>query len=153
MGDIQKDAITEILRVQTNIDVKPGSVTRDVHIDPPAYEENKIWLIVDFVHRAQSFLTLIQIDDPEQTGVSVAVSASKYKQALGRALDLKDSEVQLIIDDSFDKLSGNSLTTRRGATKSVGQAVLQRTAAPTTNIVVPAGTTFTTTSSANTQSG
>lgn len=152
LGDIQKDAITEILRVQTNIDVKPGSVTRDVHIDPPAYEENKLWLILDFVHRAQSFLTLIQIDDPEQTGTSVVVASSKYKQALGRALNLKDSEVQQLIDDAFDKLAGNSLTTRRGPTNSTGQAILQRTSAPTTDIPIPAGSTFTTTSSSNTPS-
>jgi hypothetical protein len=151
LADIQKDAITQVLRVQSNIDVKPGTVTRDVHIDPPSFEANRLWYIADFIHRAQSFLTLIQIDDPEKTGTSVAVSASKYKQALGKALDLTDEEVQQVIDDAFDKLAGNSLTVRRGATKSTGQAVLQRTSAPSADIVVPAGRTFTTTSSNNTR--
>ena len=143
LKDIQKDAITQVLRVQPNIDVKPGTVTRDVHVDTPSYEANRLWFIADFIHRAQSFLTLIQIDDPDRTGESVAVSKSKYKQALGRSMGLTDDEVQQVIDDAFDKLAANSLTTRRGKTKSTGQSVLQRTTAPSKDLTIEAGTTFT----------
>ena len=152
LADIQKDAISQTLRVQSNIDVKPGTVTRDIHIDVPSFEANKLWFVTDFVHRSHSFLTLIQIDDPEKTGTSVAVSESKYKQSLGRAMGLTDAEVQAVVDDSFDKLAGNSLTTRRGATKSTGQAILQRSSAPATDIPIPAGSTFSTTASSSTGS-
>ena len=141
LSDVQTDLITEILRVQSTIDVKPGSVTRDVHIDPPAFEANKLWLIADFISRAQSFLTLIQLDDPTKSGTSLPVQESQYKIALGRAMNLSDAEVQTLIDESFEKLAGNSLTIRRGATFSQGQVIFQRSTAPTQDLTVLAGTT------------
>lgn len=141
LNNIQQDLISEILRVQSNIDIRPGSVTRDIHIDPPAWEANRIWLILDFVSRCQSFLTLIQIDDPYKTGTSIAYAESKYKQALAKALSLTESEVQILIDEAFEKKAADSLTIRQGNTKSVGQAIFQRSTAPTQDLSVIAGTT------------
>jgi len=142
LNTIQQDLITEILRVQSNIDIRPGSVTRDIHVDPPAWEANRLWFIIDFVSRSQSFLTLFQIDDPNGSGSSVLYSDSKYKQALAKAMSLTEQETQTLIDESFEKLAMNSLTSRLGSEKSIGQAILQRTTAPTQDIVALVGTVF-----------
>jgi uncharacterized phage protein gp47/JayE len=142
LSTIQTDLIKEIRRVDTKIDARPGETTRDVHVDPPSWEANRTWLILDFVHRAQSFLTLLQIDDPESTGTSVTVSNSRYKTALKRALSLTDQDVQTLIDEAFEKLAMNSLTERMGATSAIGQVVVGRSKVPNKDLQVPAGTNF-----------
>lgn len=142
LQDIQVDLINEILRVQSTIDVRPGTVTRDIHIDPPASEINRLWLIVDFVHRCQSFLTLLQIDDPDKTGESVEVSKSKYKVAIGRALSLNNGEVQTLIDEAFTKKATDLNTLRMEATKAKGYVTLGRRSAPKQNLTVSKGSLF-----------
>ena len=137
---IVTDYVTSIQRINQAISLIPGSTTRDVSIDPFASEAERIWFVLDFVHRSESFLTLIQIDDANGDGVSDLVSQSAYKTALRAALGYtSDQAVQTLIDQQFDKLAKNVNETRLPGRPAVGQAVIITTTRPVTDVVVPAG--------------
>jgi len=142
---ITLDYIRAIQRVNTDIALIPGSTTRDVSIDPFASEAERIWFLIDFVHRSQSFLTLLQIDDPGNTGTSVAVTSSAYKTALQAALGYNSTTaVQNLIDTQFDKLAANADKFRLPGQPSVGQAVIFVVSAPSQDITVASGTVVST---------
>lgn len=135
------DFVDAIQRVNEEITLIPGSTTRDVNIDPFSSEAERIWFIVDFVHRSQSFLTLLQIDDANGDNVSDPVASSAYKQALKSALGFQtDSAVQSLIDTQFDKLAGNFQKTRLPGRPSVGQVVFFTTSRPSQDITIASGT-------------
>ena len=137
---IVADYVLAVQRVNSQISLIPGSVSRDVDIDPFASEAERIWFLLDFVHRSQSFLTLLPIDNVSGNGVSDSVAGSAYKQALKAALGLtSDTTVQALIDQQFDKLAGNVQKTRLPGRPSVGQVVLFTPTKPTQDITVPAG--------------
>ncbi len=129
-----------IQRVNAEISLIPGSTSRDVNIDPFASEAERIWFLVDFVHRSQSFLTLLQIDDANNDGVSDPVASSAVKQALKAALGFQtDSAVQSLIDTQFDKLAGNVKKPRLPGRPAVGQVVYFTTSRPTKDIPIASG--------------
>jgi len=133
--------VAAIQRVEQEITLIPGSTTRDVSIDPFASEAERLWFMIDFVHRSQSFLTLLQIDDANQDGISDAVATSAYKQAIKSALGLAtDTAVQTLIDSQFDKLAGNFTRTRLNGRPAVGQVVFYTTTRPTADVTIPSGT-------------
>jgi len=139
------DFVAAIQRADADISLIPGSTTRDVEIDPFASEAERIWFLVDFVHRSSSFLTLLQIDDANGDGISDAVASSAYKQALKAALGLQtDAAVQQLIDIQFDKLAGNFQRTRLPGRPSVGQVVFYTTTRPTQDITIASGTAVST---------
>lgn len=139
------DYVAAIQRVQNEISLVPGSTTRDVSIDPFASEAERLWFLIDFVHRSQSFLTLLPIDDANSDGVSDPVVSSAFKQALKAAVGFTtDAAVQTLIDQQFDKLAGNFQKTRLPGRPAVGQAVFYTTSAPSTNLTVASGTTVST---------
>jgi len=134
------DYMNAVLRVNAEISLIPGSVTRDVDIDPFASEAERIWFLVDFVSRSQSFLTLLALDNVSGSGESDPVISSAYKQALKAALGLvNDQAVQNLIDQQFDKLAGNVNKARLPGRQSVGTLTLYTATRPTKNIQVPAG--------------
>lgn len=140
-GQVVVDFVDAIQRVNSEITLIPGSTTRDISIDPFSSEAERIWFIVDFVHRSQSFLTLLQIDDANGDGVSDPVAGTAYKQALKAALGFQsDTAVQNLIDAQFDKLAGNSQRTRLPGRPAVGQAVFFTTTKPTKDITIASGT-------------
>lgn len=137
---IVQDFVGAIQRVDQAISLIPGSTTRDVNIDPFSSEAERIWFIADFVHRSQSFVTLLQIDDANQDGVSDPVVGTAYKQALKSALGLQtDTAVQNLIDTQFDKLASNVKKTRLPGRPSVGQVVFFTTVRPTQNVTFASG--------------
>lgn len=137
---IVTDYVTAIVRVNTAISLNPGSTTRDVSIDPFSSEAERLWFLLDFVHRSQSFLTLIQIDDANGDGISDPVAQSAYKTALRAALGFtSDQATQNLINQQFEKLAGNVNKTRLPGRAAVGQAVLFTVTRPTADIPVPAG--------------
>jgi hypothetical protein len=147
-SQISLDFITAIQRVDSEISLLPGSSTRDISIDPFASEAERVWFLVDFVHRSQSFLTLLQIDDANQDQVSDPVATSSYKQALKAALGFtSDIAVQQLIDTQFEKLAKNLGKTRLPGRPAIGQAVLWTKTRPTRDIPIPSGTTVSTDSS------
>lgn len=135
------DFLSAIQRVNQEISLIPGSTTRDVSIDPFASEAERIWFIVDFVHRSNSFLTLLQIDDANGDGVTDPAVSSPYKQALKAALGLSsDTAVQQLIDSQFDKLAGNFGKPRLPGRPSTGQVVFYTSTRPTQDITIASGT-------------
>ncbi len=96
--------------------------------------------MLDFVHRSGSFLTLLQIDDANGDGESDPVVSSSYKQALKASAGFQtDGAVQSLIDSQFDKLAGNSRTTRLPGRPAVGQVVYYTTTRPSVDIPIPSG--------------
>lgn len=141
-NDVQQSLIEQLLTSNPNIDVKPGTITRDLHINPPSDEFERVYVIVDFLHRSQSFLTLLAFDDADQDGESDPVLDSDLKIRLKEALLIPDEraeEVQQLIDDSFDKLAGNVNVTRKPAQSSIGQALFFTRSNPTRNYVINSG--------------
>lgn len=135
------DYTSAIMRVNTEISLIPGSTTRDVSIDPFASEAERLWFLLDFVHRSQSFLTLLQIDDVNSDGISDDVATSNYKQALKAALGLTtNTAVQSLIDQQFDKLAANVQKPRLSGRPAVGQVVGYTATRPSQDIVIPANT-------------
>mgnify|MGYP000075339033 CR=1 FL=1 len=68
---ITRNVIETIFRSNPQVKVEAGSYLRDVFIDPFASEAERLRFIVDFLHRAQSFISLLQIDDPNNTNTSI----------------------------------------------------------------------------------
>lgn len=137
---IVTDYVAAVQRVDSELSLIPGSTTRDVSIDPFASEAERLWFIVDFVHRSQSFLTLLQIDDANNDGETDLVSASAYKQALKAAVGFSTNDaVQTLIDTQFDKLAGNLQKTRLSGRPAVGQAVFYTTSRPSADVTIPSG--------------
>ncbi len=140
LRDIQVSAITLVNNADNNVSLAPGSDTRDIFIDPAGQEEQNLWLFLDFSHRAQSFLTLIQLDSPAGDGISSDPSTDPYKLALGQALNLTPTQVQQLINDAFTKLAGNFNKQRLPAANATGQATFYVITKPVQDIVIPAGT-------------
>lgn len=138
---IVRDTVLSIFRAQPQIDVKPGSVLRDTFIDPFSTEAERQRFIIDFLHRAGSFATLLPIDDPTLSGVSVPVAQSDYKIALKQAFFLESNDsVQQLIDNTFDKLASNYSKTRRAGRRARGSVTIYTRSRPTTSIRFGIGT-------------
>lgn len=135
------DFISAVQKVDSEISLIVGSTTRDVEIDPFASEAERIWFILDFVHRSSSFMTLLQIDDANGDGISDNVVSSFYKQALKSALGIQtNTAVQQLVDTQFDKLAANMQKSRLPGRSAEGQAVLYTTLRPVRDIQIPSGT-------------
>jgi len=149
-------AVQSIYRSHPQIRVDPGSALRDTFLDPFTTEADRIRFVMDFLHNAQSFTTLLAIDDPTLSGTSIPVAQSSYKVALREAFFLtSDAAVQTIIDNCFDKLASNYGQHRDGGNRSRGEVTFYVTAKPGSSISRQIGTvvgsgsaTFRTTSSA-----
>lgn len=138
---VTEDLITSIYRTNPDVAIQPGSVLRDTFIDPMASESERLRYIMDFVHRAQSFATLLAIDDPNLTGFSIPIRQSTYKLALAQAFRLTNlNQVQEIIDMAFDKLASNFGQTRLTGTQAQGEVTFYVTSIPTARIFLPIGT-------------
>lgn len=137
---ILQDATLSIFRSQPQLRTDPGSTTKDTFLDPFSTEAERIRFIVDFLHNAQSFSTLLLIDDPGFTGNSIEVSLSPYKLAIRQAFYLQnDNAVQAVIDNAFDKLASNFGLTRRGGFRSRGAVVFSVSFQPEQAIALPLG--------------
>lgn len=151
---IVTDYINLVNRVNSEVSLVPGSTSRDVSIDPFASEAERLWFLMDYVHRSQSFLTLLQIDDAANTGTSDPVSTSAYKTALKSALGYSVNDtVQSLINLQFDKLAANVNKKRLNGRPATGQVVFYTTTKPSVDITIPAGSTVGTTEDATTGVG
>jgi len=153
--DVQESLIDEILKSHSEADVKPGTVTRDIHINPPSDEFERLYIIQDFQHRSQSFLTLLAFDDSNNDGISDDVLTSPLKLKLKEALLLTDDQadqVQTVIDNAFTKLAGNVNVHRNEAQKAIGQALFYTRTTPTSDANIAAGSTIETLSDETTAS-
>ena len=141
---ILNELTQSIHRSNPHVAVQPGSVLRDVFIDPMSSESQRLRFILEFLHAAQSFTTLLAIDDPTGSGVSIDSNLSPYKQALGQAFYLSNTlEVQALIDMCFGKLAHNLGVSRRLGTRARGEVTFYTTTRPTQTITIPQGTVVT----------
>jgi hypothetical protein len=137
---ITQDYITEISRVQPTLSLIPGSTIREVHIEPFSNESQKIYFLLDFVHRSKSFAALLSIDDPGRTNSSIPVANSPYKQALRTALAIEDdATVQALINGAFESLAGNFGIERAGRRPAVVTQIFYTTSRPTKDLFVQQG--------------
>lgn len=138
-SDVLYSLSKELMVNNDLINVVPGSVIRDIS-DPIALEFEKLYVIQDFIFSCLSLDTLIAFDDADGDGVSDAVSLSLPKKTLASALGLKDyTNVQLLIDEQFEKYASNYNMERKGATKSSGTVIFYTDLAPTSDILIPDG--------------
>lgn len=132
--DVSESYIDSILRIDNEISVIPGSVVRDIFIDPFSTEAERLYFVSDYISRSQSFLTLLQVD-----------ASTSYKEALAASLGINSiTDVQPIIDDSFEKLAGNVQVTRQGSESSRGEVTFFTPSAPQQDLTIEAGTTVST---------
>ena len=137
---IVQETVLAIYRSQPQVRVDDGAVLRDTFIDPFSSEGERLGFILDFLHQAQSFSTLLPIDDPNLTGESVAVEDSTYKIALKQAFFLtEDEEVQFMIDQAFENIASKYGVFRRAGRRSRGESTFYTTKRPSNTIDIPVG--------------
>jgi uncharacterized phage protein gp47/JayE len=128
--DIAEEYVDDVHRFDDEVSLIPGSVSRDLFVDPFSSEAQRLYFLADFIRRSQAFPTLLQIDDNPS-----------YKEALESALGVgAGSDIQNLIDDSFDKLAANVNVHRKEATPANGDVVFYTNTEPDTDLVVPEGT-------------
>lgn len=130
-----------IFRSNPQVKIEAGSVLRDTVIDPFSSESERVRFLLDFYHRARTPTLLLQIDDPDGSGVSVPVANSPYKLALQGAFFLSSTTlVQSIIDSAFEAYASNFGKRRRSGVSSRGEVTFYTTRRPTASILIPLGT-------------
>ena len=137
---IVRDYVEAVYRSNPEVGVHPGTTLRDTMIDPFSSEAERMRFILDFVHRAQSPSTLLAIDSPDYTNISIPVERSEYKLALAHAFRLTDMrDVQIIIDQAFEKWASNYGATRLTGTKARSEVILFTTKQPVATKSIPVG--------------
>jgi hypothetical protein len=138
---LTEELIASIYSADPDASVQAGSAIRDLFIDPLVSELSRTRFVLDFSYRATNFVSLLYIDDPLNSGVSIGVQASGYKQTLKDALFLDtDTQVQNLIDACFDRLASNMGITRRAGVKARGEVVFYTKSAPTFDLFIPRST-------------
>jgi predicted secreted protein len=138
---ILQNSVASIYRKDKDIAVQPGSVVRDTVLDPFSTEAERIRFLLDFIYRASSFDTLLAIDDPTGSGVSIPPASSSYKIALSKALYLANPTlVQTVIDGAFDKLAANFGVTRTPGQRAIGEVRFYTATTPTVTLQAQLGT-------------
>lgn len=134
---VSQEYIEEVTRTQPTLALIPGSSIREVHIEPFSNEIQKAYFLMDFVHRSKSFAALLQVDDPNLTGLSIPVSQSSYKQQLSASLSLNsEAAVQSIINSAFDSLAKNFGQNRGGLRSATVIQTFYTEVRPTRDLVV-----------------
>lgn len=141
-ADFRQSIMSQMLQVDTTLDLKPGTVLRDTVIDPNSYQFANMFTLLKFMSTSQSFPTLLRFDSANDTGVSDPVLTSPNKNALRIALLIPEqnaSIVQDLIDTAFDKLAGNVNVLRQAAQASIGEVTVYTKRTPTKDAVVQTG--------------
>jgi len=140
-SDITQQTITSILRTNPTQALAPGAVIRDTVVDPSSSEAERVRFIVDFLHRAQSFDSLLRVDGIDANGDSIAVQNSAYKQALQRAFgNISTQQTQAIIDAAFEQEAARVGESRRPGIYSRGLLTFFTSRRPKQTIQIPLGT-------------
>lgn len=145
---IANSLIDTLIRRSPELDLKPGTVVRDLVIDPQAFEMEKMWFFLNFLDKSTSMLSLRALDDQDDDSISDPVSQSDFKQRLRAALGLtSDEDAQTVIDFAMEKLATNVRVFRKGATLAQGEVTFHTETRPTGNLEISVGTAVWTDSS------
>lgn len=129
---MSKDMMTNNER----INIVPGTVIRDIS-DPVALEFERMYVIQDFIFACQSLDTLIKFDDADSDGESDPVTTSTVKSSLAAALGVKDPiNLQLLIDEQFNKYAANYDMSRKGSVKAIGSVIFYTEIRPNNDIII-----------------
>lgn len=144
---LQTSMVSEIIQVNPNLDLKPGTVNRTAFINPMSTVLSNLHYREYFREVSQSFLSLLDFDDIDSNGASRAVNESDRKIALRDAYALEDTDenntlIQSLIDNRFDLLADNYGVSRGVSSNSTGTITLYVNQLPTdgTTIIAFAGT-------------
>lgn len=135
-SDILFSLSREMMVNNEKINVVPGTVIRDMS-DPISLEFEKVYLIQDFIFACQSLDTLLSFDDADGDGISDPISTNIRKRSLASALGLSDNtNLQLLINEQFDKYASNYDLTRKGSTKATGSVLFYTDIRPTSDVLI-----------------
>ncbi len=139
-SEVIRDYINEIQKTEPTLSLIPASSVREVHIEPFSNEVQKVYYMIDFVHRSKSFLSLMLIDDPTYSGTSVPVQTSVYKQNLKTAMSLSDDViVQQFIDSMFESLAENMGIRRNGRKRAAVELTFYTQSIPSKPMYIQQG--------------
>ncbi|MCH8135591.1 MAG: baseplate J/gp47 family protein, partial [Proteobacteria bacterium] len=140
-GDIVNSFLDIILRRNPEIDLKPGTVVRDLVIDPQAFEMEKMWFFISFIDKSTSLMALRDIDDEDDDSITDPVPFSQFKQDLQAALSLSnDEDTQAVVDFAIEKLAANANVVRKRANRARGEALFFSEDRPVADVEIPVGT-------------
>lgn len=136
--DLQLSIMQQILKSHENIDIKPGTVIRDM-VNPVSEEMRKTYVILSFYFNSLSLAGLKAFDDANGDGVSDTFVESTLKTELMDALGRTQAETQSMIDGAFDRLASNCGIVRFIGSKARGEVTFYFFAVPDTDIVIGQG--------------
>ena len=137
---LTNELIASIYEADETASVHAGSAIRDLFVDPVISEVSRVRFMVDFCYRTTNFISLLGIDDPLNTGSSVSVASSGYKQTLKEALFLDtDTQLQTLIDQCFERLASNLGIQRRQGTRARGEVTFFTSSVPTFDLAIGRG--------------
>lgn len=135
-SDILFSMSKDMMTNNERINIVPGTVIRDIS-DPISLEFERMYIIQDFIFACQSLDTLIKFDDADGDGESDPVTTSANKSALASALGVKDPvNLQLLIDEQFNKYAANEDKTRKGSVKAIGSVIFYTEVRPNNDIII-----------------
>ena len=134
----KKRMAVQILSKFPNADVTQGNPNDDLILYPVSTVLNDIYAVAQFTNDRNSVTRLLEIDDSNGDGVSDSIDTSIYKQNLKRVLG-SGTDVQALIDASFDYYASNFGITRKTSTNAIGSVVLYTTTIPIRDITIPDG--------------
>jgi uncharacterized phage protein gp47/JayE len=138
-NDIMLTYSREILLNNAGVDLKPGTVMRDL-LDPISEEQARVYVIQDFLARSLSVSALQDFDDANGDGISDPPDQSVPKKTLQLATLLTSAnEVQNLIDAQFDNLASNVNIYRTASQKATGTVVFYTTTPPIRDMTVTEG--------------
>jgi len=136
--EIRLEYIEELTKRDPLLDLKPGSVVSDIMIGPPSVEFERAYVWLDFISRAQSFVSLLELD--YKGAYQLPVADSEYKMRVKEAFDLTDVETQDMIDSAYDRLAANVNVFRKAAEPASGEITFYVTERPVQDLTAAAGT-------------
>lgn len=140
-NQIREDFIGAVYRSNPQLRVDPTSVLSDTVIEPFSSEMERMRFLLDFFNKSSSLAGLLQIDDPNNTGFTIDVSASNYKRAIQVAFRINNyADTQAFIDSVIEARVQNFGVTRKSSTRSSGEVTFYVTQQPISSVEIPLGT-------------
>ena len=151
--EIKTDLLKAIHSYDGAQDIKPGSIVQDVFTNPVATEITRAYQRLNFYYYASSLASLLKYEDENGDGIPDTVAQSPLRQQLMLSFHLASEEdVQAWIDAAFDRLASRYITPRQSSRKANGTLTFYTSKTPTSDFVIPQGTTASSDITASTQS-
>ena len=107
-NQIVSSIIERLSLTQPNLDVKPGTVSRDLFIDAPAEEISKLYSLVELISQKQS-ISLASGSDLDKLGSNFSLQRESGSYATGLLLFLSNT-----LKEDISIPSGTQVTSRSG---------------------------------------